>query len=360
MMTFLTPISSPVGGSTAGIAVGDYNSDGLSDMAVVNQTTSSINMLLSNGDGSFRAGGVYAAGATVYDAAFGDFNGDGLGDVATAGTNGSVNILLGDGVGGLSAPTAYGAGLGAHSVVAADFNNDGRLDVATMNSSTSSVLLGNGDGTFQARQDTAIPGNSTNAVVGDFNRDGNLDLVAGTRGSAVLEVLVGDGRGWLQQARPVVLGGALSAMAAADVDRDSVGEVAVAIESSVQLLSSTRGIMAASSIEIARADSNVNALLFAQLDNGFALDLALATDRSVSVVRGNEQNFSGAAISSTLLDFLVHPALFWCFGRRDAEEQMTRAEEDPFDVVTHSHARNGESVQHATAKVTTLETENSR
>ncbi|MFO0898019.1 MAG: VCBS repeat-containing protein [Pirellulales bacterium] len=93
MMTFLTPISSPVGGSTAGIAVGDYNSDGLSDMAVVNQTTSSINMLLSNGDGSFRAGNVYAAGATVYDAAFGDFNGDGLGDVATAGTNGSVNIL---------------------------------------------------------------------------------------------------------------------------------------------------------------------------------------------------------------------------------------------------------------------------
>ena len=27
----------------------------------------------------------------------------------------------------------------------------------------------------------------------------------------------------------------------------------------------------------------------------------------------------GGLISSTLLDFFVHPALFWCFGRRQAE-----------------------------------------
>ncbi|MFO0900719.1 MAG: VCBS repeat-containing protein [Pirellulales bacterium] len=229
MMTFLTPISSPVGGSTAGIAVGDYNSDGLSDMAVVNQTTSSINMLLSNGDGSFRAGGVYAAGATVYDAAFGDFNGDGLGDVATAGTNGSVNILLGDGVGGLSAPTAYGAGLGAHSVVAADFNNDGRLDVATMNSSTSSVLLGNGDGTFQARQDTAIPGNSTNAVVGDFNRDGNLDLATSNTASVgTITILRGHGDGAFEPATSHYAFSAPVSLAKGDFNHDGYDDFAVA------------------------------------------------------------------------------------------------------------------------------------
>jgi Cu/Ag efflux pump CusA len=37
----------------------------------------------------------------------------------------------------------------------------------------------------------------------------------------------------------------------------------------------------------------------------------------------------GGLISSTLLDFFVHPALFWCFGRRDAERQMQSAELDP-------------------------------
>jgi HME family heavy-metal exporter len=35
----------------------------------------------------------------------------------------------------------------------------------------------------------------------------------------------------------------------------------------------------------------------------------------------------GGLISSTLLDFLVHPALFWCFGRKQAEQQMQEAEE---------------------------------
>jgi Cu/Ag efflux pump CusA len=36
----------------------------------------------------------------------------------------------------------------------------------------------------------------------------------------------------------------------------------------------------------------------------------------------------GGLISSTLLDFLVHPALFWLFGRNDAERQMQEAERD--------------------------------
>jgi HME family heavy-metal exporter len=33
----------------------------------------------------------------------------------------------------------------------------------------------------------------------------------------------------------------------------------------------------------------------------------------------------GGLISSTLLDFFVHPALFWCFGRAQAEKAMAAA-----------------------------------
>lgn len=39
----------------------------------------------------------------------------------------------------------------------------------------------------------------------------------------------------------------------------------------------------------------------------------------------------GGLISSTLLDFFVHPALFWCFGRQQAEEQMATGEFDELD-----------------------------
>jgi HME family heavy-metal exporter len=53
----------------------------------------------------------------------------------------------------------------------------------------------------------------------------------------------------------------------------------------------------------------------------------------------------GGLISSTLLDFFVHPALFWCFGRGQAEQQMQEAEE--YDVLDeaqylgsrHAHMR---------------------
>jgi HME family heavy-metal exporter len=36
----------------------------------------------------------------------------------------------------------------------------------------------------------------------------------------------------------------------------------------------------------------------------------------------------GGLISSTLLDFFVHPALFWLFGKRSAEEQLLEKDED--------------------------------
>jgi Cu/Ag efflux pump CusA len=36
----------------------------------------------------------------------------------------------------------------------------------------------------------------------------------------------------------------------------------------------------------------------------------------------------GGLISSTLLDFFVPPALFWCFGRGQAERAMREAEHD--------------------------------
>ncbi len=36
----------------------------------------------------------------------------------------------------------------------------------------------------------------------------------------------------------------------------------------------------------------------------------------------------GGLVSSTLLDFFVHPALFWCFGRRDAQRAMTGQDDE--------------------------------
>ena len=48
----------------------------------------------------------------------------------------------------------------------------------------------------------------------------------------------------------------------------------------------------------------------------------------------------GGLISSTLLDFFVHPALFWVFGRRQAEQNIHDTEgPDELDAefVTAAH-----------------------
>jgi len=45
----------------------------------------------------------------------------------------------------------------------------------------------------------------------------------------------------------------------------------------------------------------------------------------------------GGLISSTLLDFFVHPALFWLFGRRDAESQLAAGEDD-LETPSPAHA----------------------
>ena len=37
----------------------------------------------------------------------------------------------------------------------------------------------------------------------------------------------------------------------------------------------------------------------------------------------------------TLLDFFVHPALFWLFGRKDAEHRVEAGETDELDAAIH-------------------------
>ena len=42
----------------------------------------------------------------------------------------------------------------------------------------------------------------------------------------------------------------------------------------------------------------------------------------------------GGLISSTLLDFFVHPALFWKFGRKAAEEQIQHGDHDDLGAIS--------------------------
>jgi len=60
------------------VAVGDFNGDGIPDLAISNESSSTVSILLGKGDGTFQSQVSYATGAYPYSVAVGDFNGDGI------------------------------------------------------------------------------------------------------------------------------------------------------------------------------------------------------------------------------------------------------------------------------------------
>src|SRR5208337_276704 len=73
------------------------------------------------------------------------------------GTN-NVQILLGNGDGTFQSPVAYPVGKQPSELVLGDFNNDGFTDIAVTNTGDNSisVLLSKGDGTFQVATDVPL------------------------------------------------------------------------------------------------------------------------------------------------------------------------------------------------------------
>jgi FG-GAP-like repeat/Bacterial Ig-like domain (group 3)/FG-GAP repeat len=212
--TFEAPIMASVPGSNfiKQIVVGDFNGDGIPDLALIDSDTSTLGILLANGDGTFTQDATKppVSGAPTYIAT-GDFNGDGKTDVAVAENDGTIAILLGNGDGTFAALGSVNSGSSSSSIAVADLNGDGRADIvlASGGGTTESiiVLTGNGDGTFNSSFSVQSP-TSTNVTwvhVADFNQDGTPDVVlADSIGGAT--VFLNNGGGSLDKSFPVVSG----------------------------------------------------------------------------------------------------------------------------------------------------------
>jgi hypothetical protein len=91
------PIRFSVGITPLSVAVGDFNRDGSLDLAVANQLSDNVSVLLGNGDGSFQPARDFGSGIHPYPAAVvvGDFDGDGWLDLAVANyLSDDVSVLI--------------------------------------------------------------------------------------------------------------------------------------------------------------------------------------------------------------------------------------------------------------------------
>ena len=150
------------GKSPRGLAVGDFNGDGKLDLAVAEFGDNAVTIFVGNGDGTFQSApnsfGLGSGGLGPAALAVGDFNSDGIIDLAVADQGSSgVTILRGQS-NGASPPVGTGvlaaapgspfstldsvnAGQGPAALVVADFNADGRLDVATADNTDGRVSI---------------------------------------------------------------------------------------------------------------------------------------------------------------------------------------------------------------------------
>jgi len=204
---FLPPKRYPVSNALTGYIVsGDFNRDGILDLVVINNGRNSASILLGDGNGGFSPAKMITLVQDPFSAAVGDFNHDGKLDLAiSSDLPPSVAILLGDGAGGFSEAkhfitTSQTQGPSPRHMIAADLNNDGNLDlVMTLQFGDSiSVLLGDGKGRFSAPKEFKFPpgSNPRGLAVGDFDGDGKPDLAVTTPGAGHdIWILMGKGNG---------------------------------------------------------------------------------------------------------------------------------------------------------------------
>ena len=203
--SFAPPVSYAVGTNPFDGELGDLNGDGKPDLAVANNGSSNISVLLGNGDGTFAAKTDYDVGQPAYGVVFTDLNSDGKLDIVAETSFSStqnVSVLLGNGNGTFQTRVDYAfSGLAQpNSILASDFNNDTKPDIVVVNGSGATVFLGNGDGTLNTPASYGSSDFATSVAVGDFNADGKIDLAVSSygfsiNGVGVVSVMLGKGDG---------------------------------------------------------------------------------------------------------------------------------------------------------------------
>jgi hypothetical protein len=185
--------------------------------------------------GAAPIGRAFDVGRSPAAIVVGDFNGDGVPDVAVADYEmfgddakaGRVSVFLGFGSGVLRPPLRFPAGKAPNVMGAADFDGDGRPDLAVVNQESSdiSVMLGRSNGTFALAGRFAAGNGPAGLMIADFDRDGKLDLAVASRPDATVVVLPGLGNGRFGPARVSPSGVFPDTFAAADFDGDGILDV---------------------------------------------------------------------------------------------------------------------------------------
>jgi hypothetical protein len=238
---FGPPVSFPVDCAPVQVLVADFNQDGHADLVVVGTPvgTADISVLLGRGDGTFESPMDFASVNAVQGAValtVGDFNGDGIPDLAVLDTD--LSVLLGNGDGTFGPALDNPTGNDPVGIATGDFNQDGIMDLVVANNSdaTVSILLGRGNGQFQQQTPYSVQPNSpyaypSSVTVGDFNGDNIPDVAVANfedGQSSLIRILFGTGFGVLDSGVSYAGGAGAEILVQGDFNNDGAIDLAVA------------------------------------------------------------------------------------------------------------------------------------
>jgi hypothetical protein len=246
-----TSLTWRAGSDPRAVVTGDFNGDGIPDLAVLDRASDQVLVYLGDGQGGFvplggtgpdgLPRGCNAGNAPDSLAAF-DVNGDGHPDLIVGNTNGDILVLLGNGDGtfqpyqrtdrhvALAVMNANSGNppefaladqsrdlvtlvssqpgpsfdqgrqdgvLSPNAVKLADLNGDGIPDLIVANGGGNDILVypGLADGMFGPARNFFAGTDPVSVTVADLNGDGLPDLVVANQGSNDVSVLYGQGQG---------------------------------------------------------------------------------------------------------------------------------------------------------------------
>lgn len=226
-VSFTGPTSYVTAQRPDGVALADFNGDGLTDMAVTVDTQDRV--LFFNGTG----GGTLAAGATIFlgagvgagPLAAGDFNGDGTMDIAVGLKNSNQVVVYANNAGIFTQAGSTSVGSRPVYIRTAELGGGAGLDMAVANrdSNNISVLINSGTGTFTAAS-VAVGNEPRSVAAGDWDGDGDNDLVSTNHDDRSVSVITNNA-GTFSQSATLFVGGAVRPDGITSADFDGDGDM---------------------------------------------------------------------------------------------------------------------------------------
>lgn len=303
-VSFASPVNYSAGQNPYSVAIGDLNGDAKPDLAVTNDNSNTVSVLIGNGDGTFQGAVNYIVGTGPSHVAIGDLNGDAKLDLAVTNSFGGtlVSLLLGNGDGTFQSAVTLVSGIRGTNSVIVDLNADSVPDLAvaqnTHGGSNVFVLIGSGGGTFQAPVSYTAGDLPAFVAIRDLNGDIKPDLTV-TNEEGIVSVFLGNGDGTFQAALNYGTGGPAGAHAIGDFNGDSLPDLVVAnSNNNVSVLLGSGNGAFPTAVGYAAGSGTTRFVTIGDVNSDGRPDLAVANFGSinVSVLLGNADGTFQSAI----------------------------------------------------------------